>query len=290
MPGGYPANYWSFGRNLVNGVPVPVAAGAHPAALHDHRGRAEAVRHRQHDGLQSVDRLDVRSVHERTVQRRSAFRRPAARTRCASSSAPITPAKRARTRCRTSSSTASRRFATARARRARRFVRTSCTRRRCAATSRSRSRRTRRSTSTSGYQDRDLWTPFDGTFFAGLSNQLFSAPGYLTPTNGTAREYVGDISWRDSAHDARALHRLGARSTGRRSLAPAHRGRRRRQRERQQLPGSAARSGHDERLGVGPDVVAGLLGHRHLPHELAAVHGDGPRPGHAAAVRTRSRR
>ena len=26
-----------------------------------------------------------------------------------------------------------------------------------------------------------------------LSNQLFSAPGYLTPTNGTAREFVGDI-------------------------------------------------------------------------------------------------
>jgi len=45
----------------------------------------------------------------------------------------------------------------------------------------------------SGYQDRDLWTPFDGTFFAGLSNQLFSAPGYRTPTNGTAREFVGDI-------------------------------------------------------------------------------------------------
>jgi TonB-linked SusC/RagA family outer membrane protein len=43
------------------------------------------------------------------------------------------------------------------------------------------------------YADRDLTTPFDGTFFAGLSNQLFSAPGYKTATNGTAREYVGDI-------------------------------------------------------------------------------------------------
>src|SRR6185436_5219337 len=30
MPGGYPANYWSFGRNLVNGVPVAVAPGALP--------------------------------------------------------------------------------------------------------------------------------------------------------------------------------------------------------------------------------------------------------------------
>jgi TonB-linked SusC/RagA family outer membrane protein len=44
-----------------------------------------------------------------------------------------------------------------------------------------------------GYQDRDLWTPFDGTFFQGLSNQLFTAPGYLTASNGTAGQYVGDI-------------------------------------------------------------------------------------------------
>ena len=44
-----------------------------------------------------------------------------------------------------------------------------------------------------GYTDRDLFTPFDGTFFAGLSNQLFSAPGFKTSTNGTSREYVGDI-------------------------------------------------------------------------------------------------
>jgi TonB-linked SusC/RagA family outer membrane protein len=44
-----------------------------------------------------------------------------------------------------------------------------------------------------GYTDRDLWTPFDGTFFAGLSNQLFSAPGFRNGTNGTAREFVGDI-------------------------------------------------------------------------------------------------
>lgn len=44
-----------------------------------------------------------------------------------------------------------------------------------------------------GFTDRDLWTPFDGTFFAGLSNQLFSAPGFRNATNGTAREFVGDI-------------------------------------------------------------------------------------------------
>ena len=44
-----------------------------------------------------------------------------------------------------------------------------------------------------GYQDRDLWTPFDGTFFQGLSNQLFSAPGFVTATNGTANQFVGDV-------------------------------------------------------------------------------------------------
>jgi TonB-dependent SusC/RagA subfamily outer membrane receptor len=29
MPGGYPANYWTFGRNIVNGVPVTGAAPVH---------------------------------------------------------------------------------------------------------------------------------------------------------------------------------------------------------------------------------------------------------------------
>ena len=46
---------------------------------------------------------------------------------------------------------------------------------------------------TTGYQNRFNSLPFDGTFFQGLSNQLFSAPGYLTATNGTAGQYVGDI-------------------------------------------------------------------------------------------------
>ena len=46
---------------------------------------------------------------------------------------------------------------------------------------------------TTSYSDRDLFTPFDGTFFAGLSNQLFTAPGFKNATNGTAREFVGDI-------------------------------------------------------------------------------------------------
>ncbi|HTK54587.1 MAG TPA: SusC/RagA family TonB-linked outer membrane protein [Gemmatimonadaceae bacterium] len=46
---------------------------------------------------------------------------------------------------------------------------------------------------TSGYQDRENLTPFDGTFFQGLSNQLFSAPGFVTASNGTAGQFVGDI-------------------------------------------------------------------------------------------------
>jgi TonB-linked SusC/RagA family outer membrane protein len=45
----------------------------------------------------------------------------------------------------------------------------------------------------SSFTDRDLYAPFDATFFAGLSNQMLSAPGYRTATNGTAREYVGDL-------------------------------------------------------------------------------------------------
>lgn len=44
-----------------------------------------------------------------------------------------------------------------------------------------------------GYSDREQRTPFDGGFFAGLSNQLLTAPGFLTPTNGTAKIFVGDI-------------------------------------------------------------------------------------------------
>lgn len=44
-----------------------------------------------------------------------------------------------------------------------------------------------------GYSERDLATPFDGTYFAGLANQMLSAPGYKTPTNGTQREFVGDV-------------------------------------------------------------------------------------------------
>ena len=44
-----------------------------------------------------------------------------------------------------------------------------------------------------GYSDREQRTPFDGGFFAGLSNQFLTGPGFRTATNGTARIFVGDI-------------------------------------------------------------------------------------------------
>ncbi len=44
-----------------------------------------------------------------------------------------------------------------------------------------------------GYQGRSLYTPFSGGYFAGMQFQFMTAPGYRTPTNGTQREFVGDI-------------------------------------------------------------------------------------------------
>ncbi len=44
-----------------------------------------------------------------------------------------------------------------------------------------------------GYSDRTLYTPFDGGFFAGMTFQYMTAPGFKTATNGTQREFVGDI-------------------------------------------------------------------------------------------------
>ncbi len=55
-----------------------------------------------------------------------------------------------------------------------------------------------------GYSDRTFWQPFDAGFFAGLTFQLMTAPGCAircnatlrsdgTWTNGTQREFVGDV-------------------------------------------------------------------------------------------------
>lgn len=44
-----------------------------------------------------------------------------------------------------------------------------------------------------GYVRRDLYTAFEGTFFAGMTFQYLTAAGYKTSTNGLQREFVGDI-------------------------------------------------------------------------------------------------
>jgi TonB-linked SusC/RagA family outer membrane protein len=55
-----------------------------------------------------------------------------------------------------------------------------------------------------GYIDRTLNTPFEGSFFQGLWNQVYFAPGYRTPTNGTAAQHLGDIySVTQQLHDQR---------------------------------------------------------------------------------------
>src|SRR5439155_1803749 len=56
-----------------------------------------------------------------------------------------------------------------------------------------------------GYQDREQRTPFDGGFFAGLSNQMLTAPGFLTATNGTAKIFVGDIYSIDTRNQTERL-------------------------------------------------------------------------------------
>lgn len=44
-----------------------------------------------------------------------------------------------------------------------------------------------------GYTRRNLWTPFEGSFFAGMSFQYYTGPGFKNATNGLQREFVGDI-------------------------------------------------------------------------------------------------
>lgn len=45
----------------------------------------------------------------------------------------------------------------------------------------------------SGYHYRELFSPFDGGFFAGLTFQGMTAPGFRTAADGYQREWVGDI-------------------------------------------------------------------------------------------------
>lgn len=44
-----------------------------------------------------------------------------------------------------------------------------------------------------GYSYRELYTPFDGGFFAGLTFQGMTGPGFRTVNDGYQREWVGDI-------------------------------------------------------------------------------------------------
>src|SRR5262249_9648553 len=44
-----------------------------------------------------------------------------------------------------------------------------------------------------GYIRRDLWTAFEGTFFAGMTFQFLTGPGFKNATNGLQREFVGDV-------------------------------------------------------------------------------------------------
>lgn len=44
-----------------------------------------------------------------------------------------------------------------------------------------------------GYSYRELYTPFDGGFFAGLTFQGMTGPGFKNATDGYQREFVGDV-------------------------------------------------------------------------------------------------
>ena len=45
----------------------------------------------------------------------------------------------------------------------------------------------------SGYIRRDLYNAFEGTFFAGMTFQFMTGPGFKNATNGLQREFVGDV-------------------------------------------------------------------------------------------------
>ena len=45
----------------------------------------------------------------------------------------------------------------------------------------------------SGYVRRDLYNAFEGTFFAGMTFQYMTGPGFRNATNGLQREFVGDV-------------------------------------------------------------------------------------------------
>ena len=48
-------------------------------------------------------------------------------------------------------------------------------------------------TATSAYFDRELQTPFEGSFFQGIQTQGITAPGFRTAFNGYAAQFLGDM-------------------------------------------------------------------------------------------------
>ena len=145
MPGGYPSNYWTL-RPQHREWRARHRRGA--GALHARRVGAESVRHRQHVELQSVDDASMTDPFKNGPTSQYGFQatggsNAVALLRERRSTGRYRPVSRCPTfeqnRITTKLGEAPRELS--------RFVRTSCTRRRCAATSRSRSRRTRRSIS-----------------------------------------------------------------------------------------------------------------------------------------------
>lgn len=53
----------------------------------------------------------------------------------------------------------------------------------------------------SSFHYRELYTPFDGGFFAGLTFQGMTSPGFRTPADGYQREFVGDIFSIEQRHE-----------------------------------------------------------------------------------------
>ena len=79
-----------------------------------------------------------------------------------------------------------------------------------------------------GYQDRDLWTPFDGTFFQGLSRPTLLGPGIPDGHQRHRRPIRRRHPLRRPAQHAGAVHRFWCIELDADVVAPADRGRRRR--------------------------------------------------------------
>ena len=200
MPGGFPLNYWTFGKNIVNGVPVTAANPIHclvasyaqkqctidsmttfdpykdPRSNPFKNGPAQTFGFQASGGSEalrffvSADRQDVTGPYYMPEYEQD-------RIKTLTGKPPedkfVRPSQLRQVSVRSN-------FTFALAKSANLDV-------------------------AFGYQDREQRTPFDGGFFAGLSNQMLTAPGFLTPTNGTAKIYVGDIYSIDSRNQTERM-------------------------------------------------------------------------------------